>query len=108
MGKSFNFEVFNPSKKYSNTYEIQDFVLYHKAMYAYVNKYETVAGIDPMIDTSNGDKCGKYWMQICKGYVGVPLMRIDATTYFWEVSYDNGINWEYVLDTNGDKVKAKN
>ena len=35
-----------------------------------------------------------------------PQLRVDADGY-WEVSLDNGTNWQSVLDVNGQKVKAR-
>lgn len=35
-----------------------------------------------------------------------PKFRITDEGSFWQVSYDNGANWEDVLDTDGQKVSA--
>lgn len=35
-----------------------------------------------------------------------PKFRITDEGSYWQVSYDNGTNWEDVLDVNGEKVSA--
>lgn len=35
-----------------------------------------------------------------------PKFQIEASTSYWQVSYDDGSNWTYVTDTAGNNVKA--
>ncbi|MDR2146682.1 MAG: hypothetical protein LBE91_09530 [Tannerella sp.] len=35
-----------------------------------------------------------------------PQLRINETDNYWEISYDDGETWDYVLDSKGNKVKA--
>lgn len=35
-----------------------------------------------------------------------PKFQIEESTSYWQVSYDEGSNWNYVTDTSGNNVKA--
>jgi hypothetical protein len=41
------------------------------------------------------------------GQTGItPQLRINATDNYWEISFNNGTTWAYVLDSANNKVKA--
>lgn len=51
--------------------------------------------------------CGSNGADGADGADGItPLINVDEEGY-WIISYDNGNTYIYVLDTNGEKVKAK-
>jgi hypothetical protein len=42
-----------------------------------------------------------------KGEKGIaPQLRINETDNYWQISYDSGTTWVYVLDGSGNRVKA--
>jgi hypothetical protein len=75
----------------------------------------TVNGYTEFITDDNGNKIPVSGEKGDKGDVGAqgasgsngitPLLKVDANGY-WMVSYNNGVSYSYVVDTNGNYVSA--
>lgn len=66
-GKSFNYSEYSDIIRYTNNQIKQDFVSYNGAMYVCL---KDVSGVNPEIDTANGNRKGQFWLQIIKGVKG--------------------------------------
>ena len=93
-GKSIYFSIWDRYTPYMNTSTRQDIVTYGNALYACMNTVE-MDNIDPKSDTNNGQKVGKYWLQIVKGEKGD-----TGSVWVPHISEDGMITW--TLDSNKD------
>lgn len=93
-GKSIYFSIWDRYTPYMNTSTRQDIVTYGNALYACMNTVE-MDNIDPKADTNNGQKVGKYWLQIVKGEKGD-----TGSVWVPHISEDGMITW--TLDSNKD------